>query len=358
MKYLLTCLWLAVAVASSSQLQIVQPVVSEFQFSPDLLKRVGVISSYENYNVIVEIEVTGTEGVCLLLKSPLLNLKKGYNDIGQFKAAFDISYSENSSARFIRTHNALPSGLFSLCYSIRSIGEGAVSLKECQEIKSERDMILDLVFPNNHDTIIVDRPILSWIHSSPFSDLINGQSFNLRLVEINSGQSSEQAIAENTPIIYLTNIRSHSVSFPVTVEPLKKGGHYSWNVDFVDQGTVKVRTETWDFYIETDLTEAPLKYVVLGRNVTPDIYRVVDKRVYFSLNESLIDASRLQVQIYDSKGKSLVAENQSEVSNEVISVGVNQFEFDTSPFKLKKGFYTMRVTNARNDKYVLMLDVQ
>lgn len=106
-----------------------------------------------------------------------------------------------------------------------------------------------LSLPYDKDTIPETRPVFVWqcnlaaIQSDPRLSLQFG------LTELESGQTAAEAMLVNPALCVVNDLQSTSYSYPSTLEELKKGHTYVWQVRLLFNDQVVQESEPWQFTI-------------------------------------------------------------------------------------------------------------
>ena len=132
----------------------------------------------------------------------------------------------------------------------------------------------------------------------------------------------------------------------------------------LSSGTIVNKTEAWEFKLKAPIPIKDNKYAVLKKQLDADVYNV-ERYIYFTYDENF-DPGSIKIQILDSKRKAVAPKVQNDVSQtssasnsiDVKKQGDNRFSIDTDQLNVSKGYYTLEVTNAKNELYLLKFYVQ
>ena len=100
---------------------------------------------------------------------------------------------------------------------------------------------INLLFPVNADSISSgELPYFAWECDSAISSSV--AAYNLKIVEINAGQSLSFAIKNNKPVFECDSIKESYYQYPVTADSFRTGSSYGWVVQAVDKSGSPVGT--------------------------------------------------------------------------------------------------------------------
>lgn len=354
--FLTIALFILQVLCGISQVVVIPPLVSPFFVTPESITS-AQISTIENISgATIEARLTDvkTGQVLLQVNSSAFNLTKGMNSLAGKNLGLSTSYGSDENSGYLRTHHQLPGGKFNLCISLRSYSMEE-TITECEIIESETNMMLSLIYPSDRDTIDTPMPLLNWLHSGSFNSV--NQNFVLTLAEVKEGQSTGQAIKENSVVYTRSQLKSHSIPYPPSADQLIPGKTYAWQIELWENDRPILSSEIWSFHLREYKPEEPMKYVKLRRNKNAGNYKIVDERVYFMFEDGSGNVELSNITLFDSKGNNLIPIQSGEIGFEN-SKQLKQFVFDTGPYNLISGSYLMRVVNSKGDKFELSLYVE
>jgi len=130
-----------------------------------------------------------------------------------------------------------------------------------------------LVSPKDGSTITVPQPIFTWTPPAPAPT--GRLSYEIKIVEIISGQTPLQAIQANPSWFQQQNIQVPNITYPLKAKPLDKNKTYAWQVVALADGQSIGRSEVWMFrYGPTPGGEGKCKCII--DSVKMDGNRLVD----------------------------------------------------------------------------------
>lgn len=348
-------------VVAFSQLSVINVNFNEYNISPSSLAQITISNSSGAGQVRIEGKLTNSANEVLLTTvSEPVTLSNGITVFGPHNLKFSqFNYSAVPQGEYLKSMHRLPSGAFNYCVQVIPMS-GIEEMDEyCQSLDASMTEQLFLVNPYNEEVINTSTPILIWSHTEPFNLLAPGEFFRLKLVEVTEGQEGAEAMVVNTPIYYKNYVEKHQVQYPLDAKQLETGKNYAWQVEKVSNGNIIANTEVWEFTIEEKAKPSNIMYVELNTKLDGSIYVPQDDRIYFRYDERYQSTS-LKCKIYSDRQDEIVLETENEQRNSVnaISTGYNSYELDLKPYKLKKGYYTLKVENEKGELYMIKFVVE
>jgi len=347
---------------STAQLTIVNANVTPYNISPNGLCQLTIMNPSSQVTAVVEAQLLNAANNQLIkvVTTPVI-LKKGITSLRPYQYSFQsVVYSGSNQANYLKTHNKLPSGNYQYCARISVVNNSEDIDDYCQEIDATDQSFLYLVFPEDKEEIETKNPILMWMHSEPFNVLSQGEFFRMVVVELGAQQTPEAGIISNPPCYLKNYLSRHQAQYPFDAKTLEAGKRYGWQVQKISNGQVVATTEAWEFIMEKEELPTDHKYISLKRNLDGGYYRVQNDRIYFRFDERY-QGNNLEVRIWDEKGtviKPSVVNEGMEMSEYEKNKGYNRYELDLLPYKLKKGFYLLKVKNEKHQLNQLKFKVE
>ncbi len=350
------------AIVIKAQVSVVNIQLMPYNITPDALiaasvmnngsaQQVQMISKFYNFN----------NELLITVKSNPFSLKQGLNS--PFDGSRSIAGTEFSSgqqASYIKTTRALPSGTFKICINVIQTSTSESLDEFCDEIESNFNQYLYLVYPADKDTVETSTPILTWSHSEPFSVLSQGEYYRMVVSDIKSDQGPDAAVTVNTPLMAKNYVITHTLQYPYDAKELIPGNHYAWQVQKMANGVVTNKTEAWEFIVRKKPEEKEIKYVALKQRVDASYYTANNGKVYFKFIEEYNSQGNISVIIKSDDGKEYPVSiskdeknNSNETSSKIKIIGDNRFILDLNTQNIKPGFYIMQVKNEKKDTYLL-----
>ncbi len=311
-----------------------------FQIIPDIRPaqaEVGIkIQQLSSGELVYEAKIPSIE----ISNTPIM-INSIYN--GYFTVYQNSKFVKNDLIRY---------GKYQLCVSLKILGGGNETEKECKEFSCTPINPPALLSPEDNSKINLLNPILTWIPPTPiYSEWT--LRYQMNLVEIFSNQSSIEAIKTNLPIYSNQNIHAQSLMYPFGAIPLEFGKSYAWNITAYDGDTKIGTTEVWKFTPIKDSLEQVKEYFrmmsfsKLLANPSGECYSTGS---YFCIQFYPCPDSSIPLDILDFSNTDKIL-MQVDV-NSLLSIGDNKYVLDIgSANKLKKGNrYTLRY-NCNNESY-------
>jgi hypothetical protein len=363
-KYIPVILLLIFASASNgyAQLSILNANVNSYNITPASLCQVSIMNGLTDMQVYLEADLMAADNTLLLkvTTNPFM-LKKGLNNLGMNVSVGSAQYGSDNISKHIGTFHTLPAGKYHYCCTIKIMSHVETGDQYCEDLESENNSFMTLVFPGDHDTIESPMPLLCWSHSDPFNITSGGEYYRMKVVELHEGQNAEAGLVANVPVYIKTNVGSHQVQYPYDAKPLLKGMRYGWEVEKVSNEVVVNKTEAWEFVVQPDRIEVGHKYAILKPTLDAGYYVALDNKVYFRIDEAYVSRA-LEYRILDAKNKEVSPpahnENKTLPKAEMKATGYNRFCIDLEGYDLKEGYYTLEVNDSKSEKLLLKFYVK
>lgn len=144
---------------------------------------------------------------------------------------------------FISSTGQLPAGQYNGCLKAY-VGTSEIS-RICKEMKVDLLSPPTLVYPYNQQNISTLTPSLSWLPPIPSS--IQGISYSLKLVEILAGQTANEAVLRNAPLVWSENLERNMLPYPADGQSLEFGKKYAWHVEAFVGNYSMGKSQVWEF---------------------------------------------------------------------------------------------------------------
>ncbi len=179
---------------------------------------------------------------------------------------------------FVTRSGQLPAGTYRFVLILRPFGVGDSNEFDAEPMGPPR-----LITPRDGDTVRQKYPTFTWTPPAPMP--AGGVTYELRLVEIRTGQSAQEALAANPPWFEQKDIRSTSLTYPTSarqLEDLQPGKMYAWQVTAKARDGAESRSEVHRLSMGVDVLPSDTSYcgpiveldstnadslIVLGRSV-------------------------------------------------------------------------------------------
>jgi hypothetical protein len=316
----------------------------------------GSIISDSDYKVSAIMELRSIGGdIIMRVATNDFSISKGMNRIESLASVKNYEYGSSQVSNNLRLYGRLDGGEYVFCILIFSANGLEISGEDCRDIAVEDLIFLDLLQPNDRDTIDNKRPNLLWNLNSS-NRRLGKDNFRITLVHVKEGNESIQAMFENTPIYSVDNLRSFNVTYPAGIEPLQPGQTYAWMVQLIVEGVAVAQSEIWQFTVRPPLRDAELKYAVLRKGIGNDVYNAPNHLVFISLQDG-IDNNSLRFKVTNSEGltidKFVDFKSNNEGKKDIEQVGRGLYRIDLNSMKLGSGLYSLFVYNTLGEEFKL-----
>lgn len=356
-KLLVMFLTIAILPMANAQVSVVNASVMPYNITAESLLSATLMNQGKEQEVYLTSRLYNLNNDLLaVVRSAAFSVKPGVNSVyGNSARVASVEFTAGNQASYIKTAHTLPSGVFRICLEVQEIN-GSEPNQFCDEIQSDFNQYLYLVYPADKELITTTTPVLSWLHSEPFNILSTGEFFRMTVAEIKEDQSPEEAIAINSPVMLKDYVTTHAVPYPYEAKPLQRGKRYAWLVSKIGNGTVLNKTETWEFKIDALNTKTTVSYSSLRKQLDGSFYTPQDNKLFFKFDEEYIGGV-VSCTIYNEAREPIQpkAMNQKEKKDQpnYKQYGQNEYEIDLEEYDISKGFYTLEVKNSKNELFLL-----
>lgn len=185
--------------------------------------------------------------------SRIIRLSKGVRHL-KVADLNPIVYNVSSNAYNVdlNPNGFLPIGNFSICYRItRIINDLTERLaEECEMVEIEPLSPPTLNRPFDEEPGEATRPAFSWLPPMPYH-LFRNLAYDFTLVEVNSLQTSGDAIQQNVPVFRQTSLNRNSLNYPLSSPELDTSKLYAWQVTAKSSFNAIAKSEIWTFRVKT-----------------------------------------------------------------------------------------------------------
>lgn len=181
----------------------------------------------------------------------------------------------------------------------------------------------------------------------------DGQTYNIRVVEIYNGQTANQAIRSNAAVLGQSDLNFNLYQTPSNGENIQSCKKYAWQVEVIEKTEGQSRTtnisEVWTF--STSCSKSTSKYIetpYYGAKAKPELYSFpVYDTLRISLEHAYSNNQQIQASIADMSNNQKEVSLQNERDNKsrtIIFMGDNRVAIPL----LKKGL-------KKNAQYLLTI---
>jgi hypothetical protein len=359
---ILICFSLWLTISSKAQISVISANVSAYNITPQGICQFNIINQGAETSVALNVSLSNANGEKLVMVSsqPFI-LKSGLNSISGYTIEMaPAQFSTSSQGQYLQNAHTLPSGKFTICCTLMSDAREPVE-NYCEDIESDMTAFLNLVIPNDKETIETQNPVLIWTHSEPFSLLTAGEYFRLAVAEMQMDQTPEAAMSTNVPVFMKDYVSSHQVQYPSDAKTLEQGKTYAWQVQKISNASIIKKSEAWEFKLAQNVKPTDIKYAVLKNREDATYYSIVNGKLYFKFDEDYT-STNFKYFIYDNKHHIVPAEvlkiDGSKVIENKVMTGYNRFVLNTDQQNFSRGMYTIEVLNEKNEKFTLKFVVE
>jgi len=339
---------------ATAQVKILNARINEFNITPLSLCEITVFNYGTAVTGIIEanLMINGSASIMKVTTRPL-QLMPGLNTSLAQKVIIDaVSFSNEPAAMFIRNNHILQAGNYTYCCRIISSLAGEQSEDEyCEEISTQQDIFLFLLYPVDHDTIETLNPILIWNHGIDRGFGSGMENYRMIVTELHPGQPAQAAIQVNPPLYFNKTVLSHQVPYPFESKKLEKGKSYAWQVQRMVNGNIANSTEAWVFHIKADDPPPPDHFVIPKKSLDAGFYNLLEDELAFKFEDEY-SGQQLVCRIIESSDSRSATTGMRLNSNEVTAkyAGGNLFVINMSGLNLNKGLHILEIENNKKQK--------
>jgi hypothetical protein len=241
----------------------------------------------------------------------------------------------------------LPIGVFNICYRVIKVSTDLEErlAEECETVEIEPVSPPMLLIPYDEEKIETTRPLFIWVPPAP-QNLFNNLFYDLKLVELNQGQSPADAIADNLPVYAQSNIPLTTQPYPTSYPELDTAKTYAWQVTARNNSSAIAQSEIWTFKVKQYSlsvdTAAHAEYYSRLRAQNDASYIVCTGILFFEFtNELNLDTIGLKITGLSGPTRGMVS-----------------LETSTLPVKRGQNFLKLDLRNAAlTDRHIYQLEV-
>lgn len=242
-----------------------------------------------------------------------------------------------------------------LCKNGSAQDNGSISNKTSNTNSNEKTIksILppQLSYPANESTIDIQYPVLIWLPPRPLYGMM--VTYNLRLVEIQKGQTLAEALLQNPPLLNLSGLNNTFLNYPVDATPLRPNGYYAWQVAANYGGQSLGITDIWSFTLKkaANKDNSEMNYPVASK-ISKERFYITHGVFHFVYNNTANDKTLLYTIKSMDKGMAGI----KDLPKVKLRPGMNKLEVDLkNNGKLKNGtYYYLEITDKNRQVYKLM----
>ena len=314
----------------------------------------------QGHNVQLQMVMTDASGSHEILSasSKVFYLPKGMR---QVKASDIVPLTyivTDPSASVDNSPNGfLPTGAYRFCYRVINLDGEAPALvgQECKDAEIEPLVPPMLISPVDSEKVEIPRPVFTWAPPMPGS-LFGRLFYDWQLVEVQGLQTGPEAIQQNIPVLYRSNIQGTSFPYPLSAPALDSTKVYAWRVVAKNNGEPVATSEVWNFTLRKTPPETNTPngagYARLSLENNDAFVIAHGQLSYAFLNEKNIHSAAIAV--YDITGG---ARKPVALDTDTCALrfgnNLNRLDLRTTAGMTSGHFYLFELTDADTKKWYL-----
>lgn len=322
-----------------------------------LWNMVVVSGAGQHYNMLVELNVFDSRNGNRVFSavSRLVEMNNGARQI-RMNDLMPIQYQYiNSMYQMDAGMNGLlPVGVFKFCYNFFRISDkGKEPLaEECREIEITPLSPPQLVMPQDSAVLEAVYPQFSWTPPTP-ANSFKGLQYELRVVELQKGQNSAEALQKNLPFAERGNLKESFFAYPSSLPAFDSSVLYAWQITATDQSGYTAKSEIWTFSLSRrslNSLKATNSYIWLRQGQDPSIF-ISNGRVKFSY-DNLVGDGTANYQIINVSGKEeqLMKKGMVQLSEGQNYIDIN---LEDKRFWKENELFRFELLNSKGQKWLL-----
>lgn len=339
---------------------IVQRAANPYQLKSEDVWNLNIVSTEtQSVNVKIFGSITKDGQKIIDLESRNVAIQPGANALSAFNVATQRkNYLNKNILEIEKLTLMLPAGNYELCIYLRCANPSCdglnyspfdVEASYCQQVKVEPPTPLQLTYPTDQEKIKQTKPTLSWIPPGPIASS-SKLTFMITLVEMNEGQTKQDAIKRNRPLLRKTGHSLTSLMYPLDLADLEVGHKYAWQVEaWVGDQWIST-SEVWEFEVEEELKdeEIPKEQSYINIASQTGAAKYYAKGILKINYESQFKIGLLKFEIRDKNDESV------QVDSLVFRNGENYYEIKlpSNTYRHKQK-YKIVLANSANTKYTI-----
>jgi hypothetical protein len=303
-------------------------------------------------NAYVQVSIKDKNNATVLdITTQVLSLQSGMNHLTSTEGISGRwAYGSNTISSILQQTGSLPFGTYMFCTTVYSpLNKILGSACEERDIAPLSPPLLSN--PANTEVIEITNPVLIWIPPRPIMNI--QVTYNLRLVQVQTGQSPAEALLQDAPLLNLSGLTTNTLNYPVDAQPLQVGQTYAWQVAATYEGYNLGTTDIWTFTVK--VPEPPVSesiiYPVVSKKSDAKFYVTHGVFRFAYVNRANEKNLKYTIKQADNKGTLL-----SNLPVEALKPGTNKIQVDLSknPGLKKDSFYTLEITDTKKQSYKLL----
>ena len=252
--------------------------------------------------------------------------------------------------------NYIPLGSYIACYRVFKKEKLNGSLAdECIRVNINPLSPPLLNTPVDKSELQISYPQFSWMPPSPL-EMFTNLNYDISVVEILEGQSSSEAIQNNSPVYANSNIRNPFETYPASYSALVPGKNYAWQVTAKNAVDYSAQSEIWTFTVKqpdsTVVTVSTPAYISIGNSSSfPGVNYIKEKNLFIKYY-SYEKERQADVKIFSADGKLM-----QEIKQKII-YGDNFMLFKLNRFFEEGKIYRLEITGLQGQKHTVQFCIK
>lgn len=249
-------------------------------------------------NLIIEVKQTNPDVLVVKTAIPDVAIQPGSNLLqpGRLNTGGAV-FGSNNEGNYARQTGNMPEAELEYCFRfvVTSKENNGLEFENCFTGNNLVGTPMELLKPDQQDHFCNKRPTFQWQPSMPVDP---NTLYTLKLVEIQPKQKGAEAMLNNVPVVYQTNIKGYTQLFPSGSPELKLDQKYAWQIT-ASTGYRQSLSEIWEFTVECekDVVTAGGGYREL-KSEDDGSYLMTGSQLRFAVRNDYVE-SKLQYQIKD-----------------------------------------------------------
>jgi hypothetical protein len=209
---------------------------------------------------------------------------------------------------------------------------------------------LQVGYPSNNEIINNTTPVFVWTPPTAGNNLM--VTYSILVVQLQAGQTSAEALLQNSPLLITTNITNTFFKYPSDAAALRDGNHYAWQVAASSAGQSLGAMEPSSFTVKkVENKSENINYPVASK-VSKERFYVCHGVFYFSYD----NMAHEKTLTYTIKSMDKSMENIKSLPALTLGPGMNRLKVDLSQSgQLKSNtYYYLEITDKKKQVYKLM----
>ncbi|WP_423736514.1 hypothetical protein [Chitinophaga caseinilytica] len=263
-----------------------------------------------------------------------------------------VRFGSSPAASLMGQSGRFPEGEYEYCFRFIQAnakpGYDPLIFENCFDHTIQPVSPLLLTDPFNGDQICNTRPSFSWQPPVPIGP---DTRYRIVVAAVEEKQDGITALANNRPVINLSELRSQLLPYPPQAPDLEKGKQYAWQVWAYQGKTIITKSEIWQFTIQCDTVKNQKDSYREAKPALDGSFYLAKEVLYFSFNNPY-RAGRLEYSIYDLSDPLTEIKKLPRVN---MKQGINLVDLKLSGNKsfLHGHQYILKIRNAGNAELVL-----